>query len=83
MNAEYRPIKFLDRLEGNNHILLLYDNPKYADLIIASYFLNGLEKGESCIFFTADKPETIEKKLSAQGIDVDSYKKKNSAYLSH
>jgi MEDS: MEthanogen/methylotroph, DcmR Sensory domain len=82
MNAEkaknYRPIKFLDRMKGNDHIVLLYDNQKYADLIIARYLLNGLKKGESCIFFTPDKPETIEERLSAEGIDVDSYKQKNS-----
>jgi hypothetical protein len=81
MNAEkanYRPIKFLDRMEGNNHMVLLYDNQKYADLIIARYFLNGLQKGESCIFFTTDKPEIIEERLSAEGIDVDSYKRTNS-----
>jgi hypothetical protein len=76
--ASYRPIKFLDQMEGNNHIVLLYDNEKYADLVIARYFLNGLQKGESCIFFTADEPETIEKRLSAEGIDVDSYKRTNS-----
>jgi hypothetical protein len=76
--ADYRPLKFLDRLEGNNHIVLLYDRQKYADLIIARYFLNGLKKGESCIFFTPDKPETIEERLSAQGIDVDSHKHANS-----
>lgn len=81
MNAEeadYRPLKFLDMLEGNNHIVLLYDSQKYADLIIARYFLNGFKKGESCIFFTPDKPETIEERLSAQGIDVDSHKHANS-----
>ena len=81
MNAErasYRPIKFLDLMEGNNHIVLLYDNQKYADLIIARYFLNGLQKGESCIFFTTDKPETIEERLYVEGIDVDSYKRTNS-----
>jgi hypothetical protein len=79
MSAEnYRPIKFLDRMEGNNHIVLLYDSQKYADLIIARYLLNGLKKGESCIFFTADSPETAEERLSAEGIDVDSYKQKNS-----
>jgi hypothetical protein len=81
MNAErasYRPIKFLDRMEGNNHIVLLYDNQKYADLVIARYLLNGLEKVESCIFFTSDKPETIEERLSVEGIDVDSYKRTNS-----
>ena len=76
MNAEkasYRPIKFLDRMEGNNHIVLLYNNQKYADLVMTHYFLNGLQKGESCIFFTADNPETIEERLSAEGIDVNSY----------
>ncbi|MEW6604238.1 MAG: MEDS domain-containing protein [Thermoproteota archaeon] len=78
MSAEYRPAKFLDRLEGNNHIVLLYDDAKYADMIIARYFLNGLEKGESCIFFTPDDPKKIEERLSAQGIDVNLYKKKNS-----
>ena len=81
MNAEgasYRPIKFLDKMEGNNHIVLLYDNEKYADLIIARYLLNGLQKAESCIFFTSDKPETIEERLSVEGIDVDSFKQKNS-----
>lgn len=78
MNSDYRPLKFLDRMEGNNHIVLLYDDQKYADLIIARYLLNGLEKGESCIFFTADSPEAVEKRLSAEGIDVDSYKRTNS-----
>lgn len=81
MNAEranYRPLKFLDRMQGNNHIVLLYDNQKYADLIIARYLMNGLKKGGSCIFFTPDKPEIIEEALSAEGIDVDSYKKKHS-----
>jgi hypothetical protein len=81
MNAEkanYRPIKFLDRMEGNNHVVLLYDNEEYADLVISRYLLYGLQKGESCIFFTADKPETIEERLSAEGIDVDSYKQTNS-----
>lgn len=76
--ANYRPIKFLDRMESNNHIVLLYDNEEYADLVISRYLLNGLQKGESCIFFTADKPEIIEERLSAEGIDVDSYKQTNS-----
>ncbi|MEP0825966.1 MAG: MEDS domain-containing protein [Nitrososphaera sp.] len=78
IDDEYRPVKFLDRLEGNNHIVLLYDDEKYADMIIARYFLNGLEKGESCIFFTADDPEAVEGRLAAQGIEVELYKKKNS-----
>jgi hypothetical protein len=75
MEAEktsYRPFKFLDRMEGNNHIVLLYDNPKYADLIIARYLFNGLKEGESCIFFTSDNPKTVRKRLSAERINADS-----------
>lgn len=81
MNAEgasYRPIKFVDTMEEKKHIVLLYDNEKYADLVIARYLLNGLQRGESCVFFTSDKPETVEERLFAQGIDVDSYKRTNS-----
>lgn len=84
LNAEnYRPIKVLDRMEGNNHIVLLYDELKYADLIIARYFLNGLQKGESCIFFTPDDPTIVGKRLSAQGIDVDLYEQKKSLRVYH
>lgn len=77
MSADYRPIKFLDRMEANKHTVLLYDDQKYADLIIARYLQNGLDKGESCIFFTADRPEEVEKRLSAAGIDVDLHKRRN------
>jgi MEDS: MEthanogen/methylotroph, DcmR Sensory domain len=76
--ASYRPIKFLDKIEGKNHIVLLYDDERYADLVIARYLLNGLQKGESCIFFTSDKPKKIEERLFAQGIDPDSHKRTNS-----
>lgn len=77
-DALYRPIRFVDNLQGNNHIVLLYDDQKYADLIIARYILNGLQKGESCIFFTADDPQETERRLADAGIDVESYLRKNS-----
>jgi hypothetical protein len=77
-NSEsYRPIKFLDQMEQNKHTVMLYDDQKYADIIIARYLQNGLEKGESCIFFTADDPSIVEAMLSAAGIDVEFYKKNN------
>jgi MEDS: MEthanogen/methylotroph, DcmR Sensory domain len=73
----YRPMKFVDQVEKNKHILLLYDDQKYADWILGRYFHNGLAKGESCIFFTPDRYEVMERRLSAEGIDVRSFKKKN------
>jgi hypothetical protein len=76
--SEYHPVKFLDKLEGNNHIVLLYDDEKYGNLIIARYFQKGLEKGQSCIYFTDEEPEAVESRLRAQSIDVDKYKQSNS-----
>jgi MEDS: MEthanogen/methylotroph, DcmR Sensory domain len=74
----YHPVKFLDELEGNKHVVMLYDDENYGDMLIARYFTNGLEKGESCVFFTDEKPEKIEEMLRRQGIDVNKYKSRNS-----
>jgi MEDS: MEthanogen/methylotroph, DcmR Sensory domain len=73
----YRPMKFVDQMERNKHIVLLYDDQKYAYWIIGRYLQKGLAKGESCIFKTSDRPDIIERQLSAEGIDVHSFKKKN------
>jgi hypothetical protein len=76
-SKNYRPMKFVDQVERNKHILLLYDSQKYAYWIISRYFHNGFAKGESCILYTSDRPEIIEKKLSAGRIDVKLFKQKN------
>jgi hypothetical protein len=73
----YRPIKFVDQMEKNKHTLLLYDDQKFAYWIIGRYFHNGFAKGESCIFYTTDRSETVEKQLSTEGIDVSLFKQKN------
>ena len=65
MNAQktkYHPVKFLNQLEGNKHLVMLYDNEKYADVIIARYCMNNLVKGGSCVFFTEDDPKVIRKR---------------------
>jgi hypothetical protein len=74
---DYRPMKFIDEMEKNKHILLLYNNQKYAYWVIGRYIHNGFAKGESCIFYTSDRPEIVENQLSAEGIDVSLYKQKN------
>jgi len=73
----YHPMKFVDQMERNKHILLLYDGQKYAHWVIGRYIHNGVAKGESCIFYTSDRPEIIEKQLTAEGIDVGFFKQKN------
>jgi hypothetical protein len=76
--ANYRPMKFVDQMEKNKHMVLLYDSKEYAYWIISRYFVNGLQNRESCILFTSDEPQIIEEQLAKEGIDVDLYKKKHS-----
>jgi len=71
----YRPVRFLDRLEGNKHWVMLYDDEKRADYIIARYFLNGIKMGGSCVFFTDEDPKMIRRRLVAAGLDVGRYEK--------
>jgi hypothetical protein len=76
-------VKFLDRLEGNRHIVMLYDNDVKADMMIARYFQNGLDAGDSCIFLTDEDPKAIERRLRSQGIDVDRYVKESRLRIFH
>ena len=41
----YRPVRFIDRLEGNKYWVMLYDDEKRADYIITCYLLNGIKRG--------------------------------------
>jgi len=72
---DYRPVRFLDRLEGNKHWVMLYDDEKRADFMIARYFMNGFEESGSCVWFTDEDPAAIRGRLAAQGIDVGRYEK--------
>ena len=74
-SASYRPEGFIDRLKDNKHILMLYDNEKSADSIVARYFTEGFKKGGSCIFFTDVDPASIRKRFANQGLDVGKYEK--------
>jgi MEDS: MEthanogen/methylotroph, DcmR Sensory domain len=82
-STDYHPLKFLDRLEGNRHIVMLYDDEKYAYLVIARYFFNGFNRGQSCIFFTDEDPGPIESRLSKQGMEVEKYRQENRFRIFH
>lgn len=61
---------------------MLYDDEKRADFLIARYFANGFEKGESCVFYTDGDPTPFRKRLAAQGINVDKYEREHRLRLS-
>jgi predicted transcriptional regulator len=74
---DYGPIKFLDNLPPKSHSVLLCEDPKYAELVTSYYISKGLERGESCVYLTLERPGKVEGTLSMSGIDVESFKQRN------
>lgn len=74
--TSYRPLGFLGRLERNKHVVMLYDDEKQADSIIARYLTDGFENGESCVFLTDEDQVSTRRRLAAQGIEAGRYEKK-------
>ena len=74
---DYGPIKFLDNLPPKSHSVLLCDDKKYAELVTSYFILKGLERGETCVYLTLERPEKVEGILSKSGINVESFKQRN------
>ena len=75
------PLQFVDTLDSNKHILLVYEDPKYGQIIQFRFLNNGLLKGESCVFLTEGEPKVIAHEMKKNGISVDSYLQKNLLYI--
>ena len=76
------PHRFLNNLNTNKHILLLYDDPEEAKKIEFQFIDNGLEKGEHCIYATEEDPEFIQEKMEEHGIDVNFFLEKGLLHIS-
>ena len=74
---DYGPIRFLDNLPPKSHSVLLCDDKKYAELVTSYFILKGLERGETCVYLTLERPEKVEGILSKSGINVESFKQRN------
>jgi len=67
------PLKFVNSLDTNKHILLLYNDPQYAKRIEFQFIGNGLAKGEHCVYATEEDPALIKKKMKEHGIKVKNF----------
>lgn len=77
----YPPVDYIKHTSGQNHLMMLYDNKDYANLVQNQFIIQGLNKDEKCIILTHDNSEFVEKIMSDAGIDVEYYKKKNLLYI--
>jgi len=76
-NENYPLINYIKKLSDQNHLVLLYDNIEYAQIVQNQFIIEGLKKDETCVVFTHTNPKVIEKIMVEGGIDVENYKKKN------
>jgi hypothetical protein len=82
LNAKnYRPLRFVDKMEGGNHLMLFYDKPEFGKGVQYRFVENGLKKGEHCICLTHDNVGLVENEIASCGIDVDGFKEKNLLHV--
>jgi len=67
------PLRLVNSLDTNKHILLLYNDPEYAKRIEFQFIGNGLAKGEHCVYATEEDPALIKKKMKEHGIKVKNF----------
>ena len=74
--------KFLEKFDGNKHLVMLYDDPILARLVEFRYAKKGLKNGELCMYVIpeddVETPEKIKAQMQAFGIDVKRYESDNS-----
>lgn len=76
------PTKFVDVLDEEKHILLLYEEPEYGNLVKFRFINNGLLRGEHGIILAHDENvKSIEDEMAYIGIDVHGFKLKNLLHI--
>ena len=78
MTVNSGALEFVDTIDIGSHAVLFYENPDFARNIEYRYILNGLQKGESCVYTTHHRePQSILQQMKEFGIDVEKYTQKN------
>lgn len=70
----YKPLEFINRLEQQKHLVLLYDNDEFRKITQYGFIKKGLAKQVNCIYFTYDDPISIYDDMNENGIDTDHVK---------
>ncbi len=74
-------ISFIDSIESKKHLLLVYKEERFRQMIQYRFINNGLINGEHSIIITHNKTKMIENEMSDFGLDVDRYKKNKLLHI--
>ena len=70
-----QPFNFVRKVKHGKHIVLFYEEPEYARMILFEFIKSGLNKGEHCIYVSEEDNVAVKREMSDAGINVDQYTK--------
>jgi hypothetical protein len=73
-----QPFNFVRKVKHGKHIVLFYEEPEYARMILFEFIKSGLNKGEHCIYVSEEDKEIVKREMSDAGISI-----KNDLLLIH
>lgn len=77
-----QPFNFVRKVKHGKHIVLFYEEPEYARMILFEFIKSGLIQGEDCTYISEEDRETVKREMSDAGINVHEYIK-NDKLLIH
>jgi hypothetical protein len=82
-NFHHHPLKFVDNLSDQKHIVLFYEELEAARIVEYHYLMNGLLKGQDGIHIISDDIDisSVEDEMIKSGIDVEDFKKKGLLHI--
>jgi len=70
-----QPINFVRKVKHGKHIVLFYEEPEYARIILFEFIKSGLSQTERCIYVSEEDKEIVKREMSDAGINVDQFTK--------
>jgi hypothetical protein len=82
-NDHHDPLKFVDTLSDQKHIVLFYEDVVAARIVEFHFIKNGLSKGQNGVYTFSKDTEIsfIEDEMIRSGIDVEDSKKKGLLHI--
>jgi hypothetical protein len=70
-----QPFNFVRKVKHGKHIVLFYEEPEYARMILFEFIKSGLNEGQHCIYVSEEDNEAVIREMSDAGINVDQFTK--------
>jgi hypothetical protein len=70
-----QPFNFVRKVKHGKHIVLFYEEPEYARMILFEFIKSGLSQRERCIYVSEEDKEIVQMEMSDAGINVGQFTK--------